>query len=308
MVEANPACPSELAVPTYLLVDHEDKAQERLGTIHFLHTAAGEPPSLSRVTTVETPGVFDLKWAPAADNRFAIAGADGSAHVYRRTDAGADLLSSHSLEEQDFCLCVAWAPGSNAVAYGSRKGEMCIADTTTGERLHSWGAHDHEVWVARYLSEDVVATGSDDCFLKLWDMRVGTEMPVKSKRFDAGVTAITPHPSAASGSDTVLVGSYDECLHVLDITRPKNPLTTFGPLGGGVWRVKPSPANPDTVLIAAMQGGGYTASLSSGELVSHFSAHESMVYGCEWLHSGETAATCSFYDKILHLWTPQQAA
>ena len=302
MVERNPSNVAELAVPTYLLVEKsEETAEERKGTIHFL--TANTDSTLEHIHTAQTPGVFDLKWRPSGGNIFAIAGADGSAHTYLRTDTGVTLQHSLPLEEENgFCLCVGWSPDSTTLSYGSRGGELCIGDTETGTRTESWIGHDHEVWVTCYVDDSIIATGSDDGCLKLWDTRIGTDTPIRTRRFDAGVTAITPHPNAPSGDNTFLIGSYDECLHVLDITRPKRDISTFGPLGGGVWRVKPSPINANKVLIGAMQGGGYIVDLQSEELETHFGLHKSMVYGCEWLPSGKQVATCSFYDKILHCW------
>ena len=325
MVEANPENPSDVLVATYLLVKAEEEGGEdtRLGRVHRLRisgsggAAAAAAPTLEKVSSVDTPGVFDLKWRPAGGGVYAIAGADGQAHVRAVASGDRDgdvALSSVALETHDFCLSVGWRGDGGEICFGSRTGEVCTAEvgpdgvavaaaasSAEGTGVRSWQAHDHEVWVVAYLEATVVATGSDDCSLKIWDFgSMGTEMPVATRRFDAGVTAITRAPTEENPF-RVLIGSYDECLHVLDRSKPRRDLASFGPLGGGVWRVKASAADASKVLVAAMHGGGYVVDLETEALVTHFAAHESMVYGCEWVDA-DTVATCSFYDNVLHLW------
>ncbi len=48
-------------------------------------------------------------------------------------------------------------------------------------------------------------------------------------------------------------------------------------------------------------------------VAEHFQQHGSLGYGADWSHGPQPfgkslVATCSFYDRQLHLWTPQTAA
>ncbi|KAJ9451618.1 Diphthine methyltransferase-like protein [Diplonema papillatum] len=309
MIERNPDQPDELAVATYELQKGTDGLpDQRHGTIHRLRitcNAETEAPALEAVDAVDGTGVFDLKWHPQGNGAFSIAGADGSAHVYKdwRHAGQTPSVQCADAGKDDYCLCVGWSLDGQQLAYGSRNGRMCLADAASLEQHQAWDAHEHEVWVASWIDRSVLATGSDDGRLKLWDTRIGFDFPTASRRFDAGVTAVS-----MSGGN-LLIGSYDERLHVLNPSALKRDLATSEPLGGGVWRVKPCPDEAsDSLLVAAMQGGGYKLSVDGEEVVqeAHFGLHESMVYGCEWLvpspgHKG-LVATCSFYDHVLHVW------
>lgn len=81
--------------------------------------------------------------------------------------------------------------------------------------------------------------------------------------------------------------------------------------GGGLWRTRwhPDPSRADTLLLGCMHDGFKVVQLSadSAEVVTTFTGHESLAYGADWSSlegpSGNTlAATCSFYDHLMHLW------
>ena len=73
------------------------------------------------------------------------------------------------------------------------------------------------------------------------------------------------------------------------------------------------------LLVAAMHGGcrvidipAFDARSSNGdandfEVLSVFTAHESMAYGADWIcfgQSSDAVASCSFYDRKAFIWNP----
>ena len=166
--------------------------------------------------------------------------------------------------------------------------------------------------------------------MKVWDIRQ-TQRPIHKvgdTEFEAGVTAISSHPSI---ENIFAVGSYDEHVRLYDFRKIDEPLSKIG-LGGGVWRIKWHPSNwnkdcrvrrcQGKVFVAAMHGGGCRIvnfpSLMSGDacqeerdvqeadILSKFTAHESMAYGADWIAFGspkqEAVASCSFYDRKAFIW------
>ena len=158
------------------------------------------------------------------------------------------------------------------------------------------------------------------CSLKIWDIRQ-TQRPthkIGDSEFEAGVTAISSHPVL---DHIFAAGSYDEYVRIYDNRKMDQPMTKVC-VGGGVWRIKWHPSCGDDeshgkMLVAAMHGGCRVVNVpalnahSDGdvdnvEILSKFTAHESMAYGADWVWSGHSscaaAASCSFYDRQAFIW------
>jgi diphthine methyl ester acylhydrolase len=77
-------------------------------------------------------------------------------------------------------------------------------------------------------------------------------------------------------------------------------------LGGGVWQFKWHPTRPGVALLACMQNGfAIVKQAADGQLHRSFEYPDQKVlgYGAAWSNTDESlVATCSFYDKSVHLW------
>lgn len=74
---------------------------------------------------------------------------------------------------------------------------------------------------------------------------------------------------------------------------------------GGVWRLKWHPERPATALLACMQGGFAVASFGEEPpALWPYPLQKVLAYGADWWQQGDAwwAATCSFYDRSLHVW------
>ena len=180
----------------------------------------------------------------------------------------------------------------------------------------SWFAHSlfgntpAEVWSCGFADRGkMVISGGDDGKVKFWDIR-STMKPIKILQdFEAGVTAISPHPRKEY---LVAIGSYDETIAIYDLRYMSQKLMNRSEsVGGGIWRIQWHPTNDDRLLLAAMHGGCRVLDLTwsvdrpSFNVMTYFTEHESMAYGADWLvqeHGVETAASCSFYDRATFLW------
>jgi diphthamide biosynthesis protein 7 len=146
----------------------------------------------------------------------------------------------------------------------------------------------------------------------------------------AGVCCISPHRTRPH---LIATGSYDEKARLWDARNLRMPIDEIE-VGGGVWRLKWHPEREDVLLAACMHAGFAVvraAGLQTGaddaeqmtdvrlETVATYEAHglgaRGLGYGADWSRSraaaedggtGESCpllgATCSFYDRQLHLW------
>jgi diphthamide biosynthesis protein 7 len=121
-------------------------------------------------------------------------------------------------------------------------------------------------------------------------------------------------------------GSYDEFIRIYDRRKMDRPMAKVC-VGGGVWRIKWHPSCWDDesggcgkLLVAAMHGGCRVIDIPAldarrsdidaddVEVLSVFTAHESMAYGADWICFGrsvhDAVASCSFYDRKAFIWDP----
>ena len=77
-------------------------------------------------------------------------------------------------------------------------------------------------------------------------------------------------------------------------------------LGGGVWRFKWHPTEPESALVACMQNGFAVVRLQPDDRLTRafeYPHQKVLGYGADWSRSGgNVAATCSFYDNSVHVW------
>ncbi len=108
-------------------------------------------------------------------------------------------------------------------------------------------------------------------------------------------------------------GSYDEHVYIWDTRFRRKPISDIE-TGGGVWRIKWHPHQPDLLLTACMHDGFKiygSDNMSSWELLSAYDKHGSLAYGADWYASDNDTpdklgnsliVTCSFYDHLLNVW------
>ena len=115
-----------------------------------------------------------------------------------------------------------------------------------------------------------------------------------------------------------MTGSYDEKARLWDIRQGARPLAVAEVgVGGGVWRLKWHPTDSKLLLAACMHAGFVIlrgdGAAGSVDVVETYAHQQTLGYGAGWCAEvGEdgtsVAATASFYDRLLHVWSPAAAA
>lgn len=216
---------------------------------------------------------------------------------------------------------------SKLLATGTN-GQAAIADLDSGSISKFFTSHELECWTGAFgeLGQltNVVFTGGDDSQLIAHDTRTNEKIWATSYRHhEAGVVSILA-PSErwnTENSNHLWTGSYDDNLRIFDlrVMDKKNPLLIAGlvprtlrqeNLGGGVWRLVPSPLDNDNrVLACCMYDGARVidTTLTGFEVAGYFKKdHESICYGGDWSNEGDFVATASFYDQVIQVWSPDE--
>ena len=231
------------------------------------------------------------------------------------------------------------SPASTRLTTSYSDGTIHVLDATPDGRLvqtHCWEAHSLEAWMATWSRApcrrgNIIFSGGDDAIFQAWDIREtqGDTAPARQfldrKTHGAGVTCITEVLGTDGAHDTtVLTGSYDNMIRLWDWRNTSRPiLQTSFDMGGGVWRIKPHPSDPSILLAATMYDGFKIVSVDSagGTIDSrsgwnihsrlefppkHKKTDKTLAYGASWCRDPQAiglAATCSFYDNLLSLWS-----
>eukprot|EP01068_Selenidium_serpulae_P013930 Selendium_serpulae@DN6027_c0_g1_i4.p2 len=161
-------------------------------------------------------------------------------------------------------------------------------------------------------SDQCVATGADDCCLKLWDTRAGFAAPTaqNKKHHTMGVTSLAFSPIE---QNVLYSGSYDEYLRVWDKRDLSKPITDIK-TAGGIWRIRFDSTNPKgNLMLACCYGGSQVYHHSTGsppnllQLEASFEAQSetTLSYGitrCGSSRESEIYASCSFYEQLVSFW------
>ncbi|CAF2727936.1 unnamed protein product [Rotaria sp. Silwood2] len=285
-----------------------------------------------------THGILDLKWIKCLSDLtyLSTVSALGQLSLYSLNDLTKPILCENVTNDQTIALSHSWLHAiNNYVVISDQQGYLtiCELDNTNGLRFsQSWLAHEYECWTSIWDKHDsnIIYSGADDTLLKIWDIRDYKQAIHINRKHTMGICSIL---SNESNQYEFLTGSFDEYLRQWDKRQMNQPLKEIK-LGGGVWKIKPHPLNPNILLCACMQNGFVIVDLKTSIILYNYKEHESLAYGCDWQYndsmnqitelmddcmneettttmcnkkilSESLIASCSFYDKTVHVWKQQ---
>lgn len=293
-----------------------EQGSDRWGSVDVLICRDGGLEKVENHTTKNA--ILDIKFNPNDRTMMVLAHSEGNLDIWKFNSEGEPFLkkvgSVQVEEDKEILITLVHFSGTGKeVLVTLTSGYLAVVDLATSGISWLDTPHDLECWTADYSETlpSVVYTGGDDAKLIAHDLRTkGSVFSTGHRHHEAGVVAIlSPLAQWNSGRPHQLwTGSYDDHLRVLDLRVIENELFAMPPvvnygenLGGGVWRLIPK---GNDVLTCCMYDGGRVINSKGDvpEVTRTFKGnHESMVYGADWFEDGRFV-TCSFYDKVVHLW------
>lgn len=274
-----------------------------------------EGDTVKRRNQVDTSAVFDLKWSfslirdkPA----FLEVCSNGTLCLRGFGESIEDMvqLGAVCVSEENALLSVSFGnrrfPADRSILISDSKGQIALyriaEDSITA--VHTWKAHEFESWMVTINDWDPnqSVSGGDDCLMKGWDIR-SPHSTFTNTSHSMGVCCINFDPFHPL---KMVSGSYDECIRLWDLRDMRTPLST-AELGGGVWRAKyhPMDSHSGDIAAACMHNGMQIVSCKDDilEITHKYEGHSDLSYGIDWSWSDPfVLASCSFYDKQLHVW------
>ncbi|KAG7661455.1 uncharacterized protein J8A68_005033 [[Candida] subhashii] len=323
----HPENSTQIIIGTYKLEDNGT----RHGSLNYYHYENNE---FTLRQSFPTPGaILDVKFNPRDSTKILTVDSIGHVIYWNFENDQLSILNDKQVTDSDDILitsCLFSPTDPESVLLTFTDGTSALFNLNRFE-ISLWldTQHELECWTGAFgeIGElsNVVYTGGDDSRLIAHDLRSGEHIWTTSRnQHDAGVVSIlSPGPDwNTTNPHTLWTGSYDDQLRVFDlrVMDKGNPslLPGYIPkllhsenLGGGVWRLIPSPVSgDDRVLVCCMYDGARIVNLDEQ---SHFTVdryfkrdHESMCYGADWSPDAKFVATCSFYDNVVQTWSPDE--
>lgn len=330
-IEWCPIRPDTFACGTYF---YNPEDTTRQGSI-YLFQYNSLTKSIDVIQHQSTNGILDLKWIKCSSDvtLLSTVSALGQLSLYTPNDFTKPIICEDVTNDHTIALSHSWLHATNNyVMISDQQGylSICELDNTNGLRFsQSWLAHEYECWTCEWDKHDsnIVYSGADDTLLKIWDIRDYKQAIHVNKKHTMGICSIL---SSDDNPNELLTGSFDEYLRQWDKRNMNQPVKDIK-LGGGVWKIKPQNLNKNIILCACMQHGFVIVDLNSLTILCNYKQHGSLAYGCDWQGNdsmnqltelmddcmNEDAmcdnkmfldcliASCSFYDKTVHVWKQQ---
>lgn len=300
-------------IGTYALQEDTNAAVREGQLLQVRAARNGESCTLELETVVRgLPGVLDvgmdhteqlLYVACAEDGLFAFDASQGAVCKRRKVREGncdERIVLAVDVDRDE--------EGEGSCLVGESDSEGGIALHRIGERgwekVERWDAHKEEAWsVSVDASGRGVYSGGDDGSLVCNGIGEGERFRLRDAHAGVGVTCVR-----REGEWRLWSGGYDDTVRIWDIRAMRRSVMELE-VGGGVWRIRVHPKDPEFVLSAAMYDGFKVLRRRENlEVVAEYRGHDSLAYGASWVpgldQEGEfVALTGSFYDHSLQLWS-----
>ncbi|KAI5966151.1 uncharacterized protein KGF55_000460 [Candida pseudojiufengensis] len=317
----HPEDTSRIYIGTYKL---ETETGEKHGSLDYFKYD-NENNDLKLIQSIPTnSAILDIKFNPKNSNQLISGHSDGCILIWKINEENIELDQTVVIDKDSCITSIFFNPNiTNQLLITFTNGYSQIFDLINQSQNWLDNSHELECWTGSFgeLGEltNVVYTGGDDSQLIAHDLRTSNSIWNLKRGHDAGIVSIlSPNPNWNSSRGNYLyTGSYDDHLRIWDLRciDSKNPNLIDGyipkklyeeNLNGGVWRLIPSTIDNRMLSCCMYDGARIINNDSTTFKVDRYfkGDHESICYGGDWSFDGKFVATCSFYDHVVQIWSP----
>ena len=165
----------------------------------------------------------------------------------------------------------------------------------------------------KYLNENMYLTGSEDCLLKLWDIRENNKCISINKSHNSSINSII---KLNFNENIILTGSYDEKINFIDLRQFKNEIKKIN-TNHMIWDMRQEKLKDKILIFMACSYEGFNIwdvnkqfdmnhllRLPVTENENKF--HQTIVYGIDIKKKENeekiNILSCSFYDNLIMYW------
>jgi serine/threonine protein kinase/Tol biopolymer transport system component len=187
---------------------------------------------------------------------------------------------------------------TNKRASATPTGEPALPTSTPGTTLYTYRGHSLPVKGVAWLSDQIVASGSLDKTVQIWNVVTGKNSLLYN-RHNSGVKTIAASP----GRKTIASGDGNGMVHVWDAT---SGVDHFAPLyDGHASAVRSISWSPNGLYIASGSDDSIASiwDAQTGKQFFSYHGHTGSVLGISWSPDGKLLASGSD-DHTIQIWSP----
>jgi WD40 repeat protein len=153
------------------------------------------------------------------------------AKLYSVNLTGSDLSQSSLIDLFGVVLSVTCHGEQPIVAYSDDRGWVHLWQTSTGQQLQSFQAHQHWIFSVAFSPDGTaIACGSLDRTVSLWDWQTGTRLQTFAFHTE-GIGAIAFHPQATATQGILASSGSDPTIQIMDLQTGTRKIALMGHQG-----------------------------------------------------------------------------
>ncbi len=202
---------------------------------------------------------------------------------------------------------------NNKCLFGTNDGFTFYEDLNKNKTISKIKSHEYGLWSIYIINENLYLTGSEDCLLKLWDIRENNQCISINKSHNSSINSII---KLDFNENILLTGSYDEKINFIDLRQFKSEIKKINTYHM-IWDMRQEKLKDKNLIFMACSYEGFNIwdfnqqfemnhllRLPVTEKENKF--HKTIVYGIDIKKKKNeekiNILSCSFYDNLIMYW------